>query len=218
MRALRSIFVLGVLTAIALNNLWQMRDPALEGDIAVITKDLVIEENLSHYKGLLGKDYQGYRNHIYRVFSFSLHFLHGDETYRDVIAAALVYHDIALWTDGTNAYIKPSRARARKDLKDKNFDPEQRSLIEGIIEWHHKVTPYRGEHADVINAVRKADWADFTYGIAHFGLPRKHIATVRDAIPEAGFHKTLTEFALGKRVHKWNIPKAVWEVLHIYRW
>lgn len=218
MRALRSIFVLGVLTAVALNNLWQIRDPALEGDIAVITKDLVIEENLSRYKGILGKDYPGYRNHIYRVLSFSLHFLHGDETYRDIIAASLVYHDIALWTDGTNAYIKPSRARARKDLKNTKFDPDQMSLIEGIIEWHHKITPYRGEHSNVINAVRKADWVDFTYGMVHFGLPRKHIATVRDAIPESGFHNTLNQFALGKRLHKWNILKAVWEVLHIFRW
>jgi hypothetical protein len=216
MSAFRRIFAFGILTAFIFNKLWRIRDPALEGNITVITTDSVIEEHLSRYKDLLGKDYEGYRNHLYRVLSFSLHFLRGDETYRDVIAAALVYHDIALWTDRTNAYIEPSRARARQDLKDIFLN--EMPLIEEIIEWHHKVTRFRGEHADVVNAVRKADWVDFTFGIVHYGLPRRHIATVRDAITEAGFHDTLNEFALGKRLYNWNFLKAIWEVLHIYRW
>eukprot|EP00954_Amorphochlora_amoebiformis_P010267 802499-Amorphochlora_amoeboformis.AAC.1 len=50
------------------------------------------------YPDIIGDDYAGYRGHIYRTLSFSLHFL-ANETHRGAIEAALVYHDIGLWTD-----------------------------------------------------------------------------------------------------------------------
>mmetsp|Transcript_8246 Transcript_8246/g.12009 ORF Transcript_8246/g.12009 Transcript_8246/m.12009 type:complete len:216 (-) Transcript_8246:59-706(-) len=215
MKAFPGIVLMGIFSAIIINRLWSVRDPTLMGDITVITNNSVIEKYLPRYQKLLGLDYDGYRNHLYRVLSFSIHFLHGDQTYRDEIATALVYHDIALWTDKTNAYIEPSVARAKLDL---GITQPNLSLIEDIIYWHHKITPFKGQHAQVVNAVRKADWVDFSFGVVHYGLSRQHVSKVRNAIPEAGFHDTLTQFTLGNRSHGGNFLKALWEVLHIYRW
>jgi len=49
---------------------------------------------------LIGSDYAGYRGHVYRVLSYSLHYLGSniDPTSRNLLELALVYHDIGLWT------------------------------------------------------------------------------------------------------------------------
>merc|ERR1712000_44195 len=90
-------------------------------ELTLITSSPGVEEELEKYEDLIGEDYYGYRGHIYRVLSYSMYFLNGDETYRTVIEKALVYH--------------------------------------------HKITPFEGPHADIVNAVRKADWIDATQGL-----------------------------------------------------
>jgi hypothetical protein len=184
-------------------------DPSLQGDISIIKRDQVVENHLSPYKELLGEDYHGYRNHVYRVLTFSLHFLHGYETYRDIIAAALVYHDIGLWTADNHRYFfynEPSMKLATERLKTSQLDLV---LVKNIIHWHHKITPFEGDHADIVNAVRKADWADTTFGLVHHGLPRRHIAKVRDAVREAGFQRTWLDFNIVTNfLHHWNMLLA----------
>ncbi len=67
-------------------------------DIDVVTTSPDLERHLLPYKELLGTDYPGYRNHLYRVLSFTLYFLRSSsslsaaqlQTLSPIIEAALV--------------------------------------------------------------------------------------------------------------------------------
>ena len=42
-----------------------------------------------------------------------------------------------------------------------------------MIAFHHRVRPYRGEHANLVESFRRADWNDFTMGLVRNGVPRQ---------------------------------------------
>eukprot|EP01102_Stenamoeba_stenopodia_P003632 TRINITY_DN13803_c0_g1_i1.p1 TRINITY_DN13803_c0_g1~~TRINITY_DN13803_c0_g1_i1.p1 ORF type:complete len:217 (-),score=52.23 TRINITY_DN13803_c0_g1_i1:53-703(-) len=184
-------------------------------DIKIIESAPHVERHLAAYRDKIGADYTAYRNHIYRVLSYANYFLQGDETHREVIEAALVYHDLGLWSDDALAYLEPSTARARKELAKAFNSPEQLQLVEDIIMNHHKVTPFTGSNAKYVEAVRKADWIDATQGLVAQGMPRANIALVSQTIPNAGFHKALLE--LGPRLRGWNVYRIVTELGSIFR-
>lgn len=192
-------------------------DESLSGDITIIPNSKFVEDHLTGYKELIGSDYDGYRGHIYRVLSYTMHFLKKNDTdakYLPAIAAALVYHDIALWTDATLSYIEPSCVQAKRHLE--GFDSVEQQLIQDIIYYHHKFTPFTaGPHANIVEAVRKADWIDASFGVLSKGIPRAHIRAVMNAIPEAGFHQTLADF--GPRLHGMNVYKIVTGLAKIFR-
>jgi hypothetical protein len=195
--------------------------PHLLNDIEIISNDKTVEKHLNRYREVIGKDYEGYKGHIYRVLTYSLHFLPNlskkeKERTRKVIAAGLVFHDIGLWTDHTLAYLEPSVQRAEEYFNYKSFTKEEFQLIKDIIFWHHKITPFKGENEDIVNAVIKADLIDASNGIITKGMPKSHIKKVTDTIPEAGFHQTLMEF--GPRLHGWNVVKIVTDLSSILRW
>lgn len=211
-------FKLQILMIIAATLYMQFKENPLlaKRDIQVIDYHPVVEEHLSNYKSLIGSDYDGYRNHIYRVLTYATHFLHlrQEETSNtDVIASALVYHDIGLWTDKTLAYLEPSVAQARKACAYK-YTPEQLDLQDRIIVNHHKLWPVSNDR--VVEAVRKADWIDASNGIFNKGMPRAHIAKVKEAIPAAGFYQTLADF--GPRLHGSNVYAMISEIITIFRW
>ena len=51
-----------------------MTEPLLDRDIVVIKESAVVEKYLSKYRDEIGEDYNGYKNHIYRVMSYAHHF------------------------------------------------------------------------------------------------------------------------------------------------
>ena len=189
----------------------------LKRKLGVIIQDPVVEAHLQRYVDTIGPDYEAYRGHVYRVLSYSLHFLSEEEgqQYRKVIAAALVYHDIGLWTDGTLAYLEPSRDQAEADLGSE-FTAAELQLIGDIIYWHHKVTPFEGEYANVVNAVRKADWIDATRGLVPYGMPRVHIKDCVASLPYNGFHDVLMGF--GSKLYGNDIVRIVKELSSIYKY
>ena len=73
-------------------------------DIKIISEHPTVEELLTVHKDVIGNDYEAYRGHIYRVLTYSIHIL-GTKQPIDIIGAALVYHDIGLWTDKMLNYI-----------------------------------------------------------------------------------------------------------------
>jgi len=129
--------------AVTLVTITKLNSDPTGADIKVIQSSPGIERHLTKYRAQIGEDWDGYRNHIYRVLSYTNYFLQGDEAQRDVIEAALVYHDLGLWSDASLAYLEPSTARALSDLKEE-FTPEQLKLVEDIIMNHHKITPFTG--------------------------------------------------------------------------
>jgi hypothetical protein len=57
------------------------------------------------------------------------------------------------------------------------------------------VFPYRGPHAEIIEACRRADWIDASMGWLRKGMPRRSIREVEHTFPNLGFHATLLRLA-----------------------
>ena len=153
-----------------------------------------VEELFARYETLIGRDFPGYRNHVYRTITYAMHFLGNNEEYERLVEATFVYHDIGLWTDHELAYLEPSEAVALADNKKfgLGLDPD---LLRGAIHWHHKIFPYTGTHREIIEACRKADWIDASKGILRKGISRAAIAEVEAAFPNLGFHDALMRLA-----------------------
>lgn len=153
-----------------------------------------IEALLAPYKFVLGDDYHGYRNHIYRTVTYAMNFLNNDPSYEQLVETVFVYHDIGLWTDQELAYLEPSESVAMADNEKYGWGLEVSALI-GAIHWHHKIFPYKGRHEEVINACRKADWIDASMGTIRKGLSKENIKDVEATFANYGFHKTLMRLA-----------------------
>ncbi|MEG3639445.1 hypothetical protein [Magnetococcus sp. PR-3] len=184
-------------------------------DVDIMTHSETLDHWLSPYEKLIGPDFAGYRGHIYRVLNHTLWFLKGDQRYRAEIEFALVHHDIGLWTDQDLAYLEPSIAQALKVNEAQGLGFEK-DLIHNLIFYHHKITAYKGGHAELVNALRCADWVDASRGKIRHGMERDWIARVNDAIPAHGFYETLArvgpELTGGKKL------KMLGKVMQVFKW
>ncbi|MEO0587826.1 MAG: phosphohydrolase [Planctomycetota bacterium] len=165
-----------------------------EADIEVVAESERIDRLLEPFRAALGDDYAAYRGHVYRVVTYAMHFLGGDESERALIETAFVYHDVGLWTEHELAYLEPSEARAVADNEAQGWGLDGEAL-RAIIHWHHKVTRYRGPHERVVEAARRADWIDATGGWRRMGLSWSQVAAVESAIPNYGFGGVLQRLA-----------------------
>ena len=64
-----------------------------------------------------------------------------------------------------------------------------------MVEFHHKVRAYKDEQYPLVEIFRKGDLVDFSLGIFKCGVPRTYIKSVKQTIPNAGFHKFLIKGA-----------------------
>ena len=155
--------VVAVFALLIATTLMTIDSKLAQREIKIISEHPTVEELLVVHKDVIGNDYEAYKGHIYRVLTYSIHIL-GTKGPIDIIAAALVYHDIGLWTDKMLNYIEPSIERAKKDLPGR-YNKNDMKLIIDIIYWHHKITPVDEKDPKakkIINAVRRADWIDAT--------------------------------------------------------
>jgi len=170
----------------------------------ILTSHPTLDAHLEGFRADLGDDYNKYRNHCLRVLNFAKFHLGSDasETELDLIAIGLAYHDIALWSDRKLNYLEPSAKQLQKHFleiaEDSPLSTNDLDTAVEIVMQHHKVTEWKGPNQRLVNAVRKADWADATMGLVKFGLPNDLILQAYDEIPEAGFHLMLANF--GKRL------------------
>lgn len=153
-----------------------------------------VEELLARYENVIGEDLPGYRNHVYRTITYAMHFLDYDPGLEPLVETAFVYHDIGLWTDHELAYLEPSETMALTDNEKFGWGLDADAL-RGAIHWHHKISPYKGPHEDVIEACRKADWIDVSKGTIRKGLSKAAVKEVEAAFPNLGFHDTLLRLA-----------------------
>ena len=169
-------------------------------------------------------DFEGYRNHCLRVMSFAK-FHMPEYVYEEypnamnIVAMALAYHDVGLWTDGELNYLEPSAKRMESYIKAEGvFEEKQIAIAREIIMQHHKFTDYSSSSKAVdamVNAIRKADWADATVGIIRFGLPASLLEAAYAKVPEAGFHAMLAD--MGSRLSPQSLVGQL-EFLKILRW
>ncbi len=157
----------------------------------------LLEEILNEWKETIGKDYEGYKNHVYRMIHFCLALRSCDEDEREKIIIAGCFHDIGIWTDKTVDYIPPSIPPAMAYLKQRDLEPWSNE-IELMISEHHKIREYKGDAYPLVELFRKGDLVDFSFGLFKFGLPKDYINRVKSTFPNAGFHQNL-----GKLAAKW---------------
>lgn len=151
----------------------------------------LIEKILGGWKSEIGRDYAGYKNHVYRMinFCFALHEFKREEE-REKIIVAGCFHDLGIWSDDTFDYLPPSLILAKDYLMKNNLD-QWISEIELMIGMHHKLKKYEDPENPLIEVFRQGDLVDFSLGIAKCGLPKSYIRSVKKQFPNAGFHKCL---------------------------
>lgn len=152
-----------------------------------------LDDIFSPYIKAMGGDFEGYRNHVLRMLNFCFYLAKPSEVERQKLIIAAAFHDIGLWTKGSVDYIDPSIDEMRKYLIENELT-EWDEEIELMISEHHKLTPFNSELFPLVEVFRKADLVDFSFGAVKHGIDAGFVKAVRDAIPNAGFHKTLIRF------------------------
>lgn len=157
----------------------------------------------------LGEFFDAYNGHVYRVFNFTSALLSASDTdigaygtrddVDELIAIAASFHDVGIWLDGSMDYLAPSQAHARAFMEDHRLKAHA-GAVNAMIEFHHKLTPYRGDHALLVEPFRKADLVDVSLGLVRNGIPAAFVREVNAAFPNAGFH-----WGLAKGLTAWGL-------------
>lgn len=163
-------------------------------DIVIKMERRRVEAMFEPYRALIGDDFGGYRNHVYRTITYAMHLLNDSAEHEQMVETAFVYHDVGLWTDRRLDYLESSEALAVADNEEHGWGLEPEALV-GAIHWHHKIFRYRGPNQGLIEACRRADWIDATKGWLRKGVSRSDIKSVEAAFPNLGFHKGLVRIA-----------------------
>lgn len=135
-----------------------------------------------------------YKNHCYRIYNLALQLYEGgeaslvSESQKELLAVAVAFHDLALFTHKTLDYLDPSADLARKWMESKSYSKDDIAAVSEMIIWHHKVTSYQGPHSEMVERLRKADWADVTLGMRRFEASPEDVRALRDVFPSAGFY------------------------------
>jgi hypothetical protein len=173
------------------------------------TRIVPLDEVLSAHAGALGADFEGYRNHAYRVANFCLALTStnttaGDEERIEKIALAAAFHDLGIWTNATFDYLPPSSRLANAYLAETGRFESAPEITEMILQ-HHKLTRFRSGRCPLVEPFRRADLIDVSHGLVSFGLPRRFLREVFAQWPDAGFHARLVRLFLGRlRRYPWD--------------
>jgi len=150
----------------------------------------IIEEVLEKWKKTIGKDFDGYKNHVYRMVNFCLTLKKCNDDERKKIIIAGCFHDIGIWAEKTIDYIPPSIPPAKKYLIQNNLEHWTEEIIL-MIKEHHKIRPYKNNNYPLVELFRKGDLVDFSLGMVKFNVPKDYIKKVKKTFPNSGFHKGL---------------------------
>jgi hypothetical protein len=159
----------------------------------------LLEEILSDWKGAIGSEYQGYRNHVYRMIHFCLALTECNDEEREKIIIAGAFHDIGIWVEDTVDYIPPSLPPAMEYLKSRNLEAWSEEITLMITE-HHKIREYKDKSYPLVEIFRKGDLVDFSFGLFKFGIPKTYIESVKAKFLNSDFHKNLV-----KKAGKWFV-------------
>lgn len=160
----------------------------------IVDRSALLDELLGASASVFGPDFRAYRNHCYRVLNFTLALAPPLEGTREKVEIAAFFHDVGIWTDGTFDYVEPSAARARQYLEGRQRREWSRDVV-AMITRHHQITSARAQ-GRLVNAFRRADWADVSLGLLRVGLPPGFADDVLQTFPNEGFHRRLVELTL----------------------
>lgn len=183
----------------------------------VVTAYPIADKILAEFKTIIGKDYDGYRNHVTRMLNFCHYLLPNiSENDSQKLQIAAAFHDIALWTDDRVDYLVPSYQQCLKYLKENGLE-DLGEEIQIIIDMHHLLSSYTGPYERLTEIFRRADLVDFSLGLVKNGVDKTFIKAVKSALPNAGFHKTLLRFTFKQLGRKPWQPAPMLRVKNIYK-
>jgi hypothetical protein len=162
--------------------------------LALVTSNALADEIRDVWRPAIGSDLPGYRGHVYRTLNVCRAL--APAVSGDRIAVAAAFHDLGLWPDGDLDYLPASVARAT-DWLDRGGRSTWSPEIALAIDFHHELTPYRGAHAPLVEAFRRADLVDVSRGLYGAGVPRAFLREVFRAFPDAGFRPRIVRLLLG---------------------
>jgi hypothetical protein len=151
----------------------------------------LIDEILdAHREVARGRDaaFEGYRNHAHRILNYVRAISSPSTEDEQKIAIAAAFHDLYAF-DGLD-YLEPSIEEAGRYLRETGRDAWDREVAH-VIAFHHRVRPYGGAFAALVEPFRRADWNDFTLGLVRGGIPRELRKAadaefpVKDFVPKA---------------------------------
>ncbi|WP_078354016.1 hypothetical protein [Mycobacteroides chelonae] len=128
--------------------------------------------------------WQGYSNHAQRVYIFAHHLAAPQPDAEEKIAIAAAFHDIAVFR--TLNYLVQNN-QALKVWLDNHGKPEWYREIALAMSMHHRIRPYRGESAWLVEAIRRADWVECTAGRLHPGIPLDLVRRAQRELPTKQF-------------------------------
>lgn len=150
---------------------------------------------LAPHRAALGADWAGYTGHVHRMAGLVLAQEPApgfDADSRAQLAVAAVFHDLGIWLDGTFDYLDPSAAHAADHLRAAGREAWI-PRVDRMIQRHHQLRPIRDDA--LVEAFRRADLADLTFGRAHRGIPRGTWRELHARWPIAGFHWRLVQLS-----------------------
>ena len=135
----------------------------------------------------------GYTGHVYRVLNFARALTPQTPDRDDKLAIAGAFHDLEAFV--SLDYLAPS-IRAQDDWLRATGREAWSEELAVIVAEHHRPTPYRGAHATLAEAFRKADLVDVSQGLIHPGIPRAYVRQVRRAFDVGPFFTRLVPMAV----------------------
>ncbi|MBO9534989.1 MAG: hypothetical protein J7513_18595 [Solirubrobacteraceae bacterium] len=153
---------------------------------------------LAPHHGALGADATAYIGHVHRMAGLVLAQEPApgwEPDARGQLVVAAVFHDLGIWLDGTFDYLDPSAAHAADHLRTTGRDAWI-SRVDRMIQRHHQLRPIRDDA--LVEAFRRADLADLTFGRVRSGIPRGAWRELRGHWPVAGFQKRLAQLTVAQ--------------------
>jgi hypothetical protein len=139
--------------------------------------------------------FEGYRNHAHRVHNFARTIGSLSREDDEKIAIAAAFHDLCAF-DGLD-YLEPSIEEAARYLRETDREAWDRQVALTIA-FHHRLRPYRGESAKLVEPFRRADWNDFTMGLVRGGIQRELRKAANAEFPVTDFvPKAVVKVAIG---------------------
>lgn len=172
-----------------------MRRKGTEAGVPVVVRAFPrVDELLAPFTTVLGDDFRGYRHHIHRVLNHYLA-LAGTDRLPLAVELAAPFHDLGIWTDRSLDYLEPSVRLAHTHLASAGL-LQHADAVRTLIVEHHKLSRYRGPFEREVECYRRADLVDVSLGLVRFGLPGAHLRALRQAFPDAGFHRRLAQLSV----------------------
>jgi hypothetical protein len=171
----------------------------MKNDLTVYPMLPLVEEILWQWRDCIGVDFDGYKNHVYRMLHCCFALAPCTEQDRNKLMIAACHHDIGIWSDQTVDYLPPSIREAVTYLHANQLGHWEEEVTL-LIDLHHKLRGIQGEVAEkypLLEVFRRADLADFSLGMILGGVPCEYMENLKQQFPNSGFHKMLMKRAGG---------------------